>query len=92
MNKDYYGLMISAQNIRDRWKWQIILPYGVELTSNEDYTTPEKALMGGERWISAETTFNAVNSCLSQFYSVGTLDQFEYINLTESLRGITQRC
>lgn len=92
MHKNYYGLVICAISLRTRWKWQIALPYGVQLTSNEDYGSPEKALSGGKRWIDSEATFNALNSCLSQFYSAGSLDQGEYTNLIESLRGITQRC
>ncbi|MEB3280369.1 MAG: hypothetical protein VKK42_15765 [Lyngbya sp.] len=92
MHKDYYGLMICAVSIRNHWKWQIALPYGVQLTSNEDYPTAEKALNGGKRWIDTEATFNALNSCMSQLYSAGKLTQTEYTNLIESLRGITQRC
>jgi hypothetical protein len=92
MHKDYYGLMICAVSLRNRWKWQIALPYGVQLTSNENYMTAEKALIGGTRWIETEATFNALNSCLSQFYGAGRLNQTEYSKLIESLRGITQRC
>ncbi len=92
MDRDYYGLLISSLSIRNRWKWQIALPYGVELTSNDDYPTPEKALVGAERWIVSETAFNAINSCLSQLYGTGSINQPEYTNLTESLRRITQRC
>ena len=92
MHKDYYGLMICAVSVRNYWKWQIALPYGVQLTSNEDYSTAEKALNGGKRWIETEATFNALNSCMSQFYSAGKLSETEYTNLIESLRGITQRC
>ncbi|MEL7037581.1 MAG: hypothetical protein AAFO04_18445, partial [Cyanobacteria bacterium J06592_8] len=71
MNRDYYGLVIGAINTQNCWKWQIALPYGVQLTSNEDYLTAEKAIKGGVRWIQTEATFNAINSCMSQFYSAG---------------------
>ena len=92
MDRDYYGLLISCLCVRHRWKWQIALPYGVQLTSNEDYPNPEKALVGAERWIISEAAFNAINSCLSQLYGRGTIDQPEYTNLIESLRRITKRC
>lgn len=92
MHNDYYGLLISTLSIRHRWKWQIILPYGGHLTSNEDYATPEQALEGGQQWLATESAFNALNSCLAQFYSAGTLNPSEYSNLMNSLRKITQRC
>ncbi|MGL5082289.1 MAG: hypothetical protein ACRC8A_12460 [Microcoleaceae cyanobacterium] len=92
MHQDYYGLGISTLSQRDRWRWQIALPYGVQLTSNEDYPTAEQALAGGKQWIRAESVFNSLNGCLSQFYGSGALTQVEYSNLLESLRGITQRC
>ncbi|AMW31137.1 MULTISPECIES: hypothetical protein [Arthrospira] len=92
MHKDYYGLLISTLSFRHRWKWQIILPYGGHLTSNNDYSTPEEALLGGKSWIDSETAFNALNSCLAQFYSSGLINPPEYQNLMDSLRGITQRC
>lgn len=92
MHKDYYGLLISALSVRHRWKWQIILPYGGYLTSNEDYSSAEDALSGGKCWVERESTFNAVNSCLAQFYSAGVLNLSEYSSLMDSLRGITQRC
>ncbi|MGF1492640.1 MAG: hypothetical protein ACFBSC_09340 [Microcoleaceae cyanobacterium] len=92
MKQNYYGLCISALNSRDGWRWQIALPYGVQLTSNEGYPTSEGALAGGKHWIDVESTFKALNTCLSQFYGSGTLSEVEYSYLLESLRGITQRC
>jgi hypothetical protein len=93
MHKDYYGLLISTLSLRHRWKWQIILPYGGGyLTSNEDYVSAVEALKEGKYWLERESAFNAINSCLDQFYSAGVLNPSEYSSLMDSLRGITQRC
>ncbi|CAC5343128.1 MULTISPECIES: hypothetical protein [Planktothrix] len=92
MHKDYYGLLISTLSFRHRWKWQIILPYGEYLTSDEDYASAEEALREGKSWLERKSAFNAINSCLAQFYSAGVLNPSEYSSLIDSLRGITESC
>ena len=82
--QNYYGLQVAAVPVCDRWKWQIFLPFGGSLTSNEDYPTPEKAIVGGQRWIDRESAFNAINGCLSELCGRQILTQQEYRNLIES--------
>jgi hypothetical protein len=90
MRQNYYGLQISAVPVNRRWKWQLFLPFGGSLTSNEDYSTPEQALDGGQRWIAIESAFNALNDCLSELGGRQVIAQQEYRNLMESFIGITR--
>ncbi|MDP8965872.1 MAG: hypothetical protein M3O33_18185 [Cyanobacteriota bacterium] len=92
MRHDYYGLQISALPKSDRWKWQIVLPFGEVLKSYEDYSTAEQALVEGKRWIDTESTFDALNRCLSELCGNQMISKQEYCNLMESFIGITEQC
>lgn len=92
MGISYYGLSISALSVSDRWKWQIVLPFGSLLSSKDEYATPEQALAAGKDWINTESAFNALNRCLSELCGTQVISQQEYCNLMESFIGITQRC
>ena len=92
MRHNYHGLQIWAVAASDRWKWQIVLPFGGILTSNEDYPKPERALARGKHWIDRESAFNALNDCLSELCGNRIVNQQEYRNLMESFIGITQHC
>jgi hypothetical protein len=92
MRQNYYGLQITALPASDRWKWQVVLPFGVSIASNKYYPTPEQALAGGKRWIDTESAFNALNNCLSELCGRQLLSQQEYRKLMQSFVGITQRC
>jgi len=92
MDDDYYGIQILPIALSDRWKWQIILPVGVSVTSIANYDTPEQALYYGRHWVSTETTFYALERCLSELCSKGSIHKQEYHNLIQSLLQITQQC
>jgi hypothetical protein len=92
MGHNYHGLQISALPSSDRWKWQIVLPFGGTLTANEDYPTPERALAAGKHWIERESALNALNGCLSELYGKQIISYQEYRNLMQSFIGLTQHC
>ncbi|MBF2027340.1 MAG: hypothetical protein IGS48_11305 [Oscillatoriales cyanobacterium C42_A2020_001] len=89
---DYYGIQILSVALSDRWKWQVILPVGVSVTSIDNYDTPEQALYHGRCWVSAETAFYALDHCLSELCHKGSIHTLEYQSLIQSLLQITQRC
>lgn len=87
---DYYGIRISLIPLHDRWHWQVSLPLGVVVTSPITYPTKEQALQEGRHWLSAESAFQAINSCLSELNRKGAIHQREYCDLLQSLMQITQ--
>ncbi|HEY9661180.1 MAG TPA: hypothetical protein V6C65_22230 [Allocoleopsis sp.] len=91
MDSDYFGIRVVSVLIRDRWKWQVTLPIGATVTSNEGYPTPEQAVEQGKHWIGAESIFDSVNICLTELCEQGKLQQREYSDLMQSLATITRR-
>ncbi|MDX2229487.1 MAG: hypothetical protein NW220_07605 [Leptolyngbyaceae cyanobacterium bins.349] len=89
MDSDYYGIKISVIPLRDRWRWQVVL-VGISVTSEVAYDTQEQALQEGQRWISAETAFRALNNYLSELSGKGAIHRREYCDLLQSLVQITQ--
>lgn len=90
MSTDYFGIRILSIPLGDRWQWQITFPFGVIITSPTAFATAEQALEQGRQWISAETAFQALNHCLSEFTHKGAIHQREYCDLLQSLAQITQ--
>lgn len=90
MIEDYYGLTIAPLETCDRWKWQIILPFGTAMTSYEEYATPEQAIEQGKRWLNIETAFTALNQVLSELWNQGSLSRQEYRHLLESFLHVTR--
>lgn len=91
MDGDYYGIQILSVALSDRWKWQVILPVGVSVTSIDNYDTPEQALYHGKHWVCTETAFHALERCLSELCHKGAIHKQEYHSLMQSLFLITQQ-
>lgn len=91
VSTDYYGIQITIMPIERFWRWQVTLPVGATVTSNETYTTPELALAEGKHWVAAETAFYAMNNVLAELCGKGSIHKREYCDLMESVIHLTQR-
>ncbi len=87
-SQNYYGIPINPALVSDRWKWQVTLPIGTIITSNQVFATADLAIEHGRQWISAEMTFSSLNSCLSELCGQGALQRQEYCNLMASFLQI----
>jgi hypothetical protein len=90
MYRSYYGLKIAVVPTGARWKWQVNLPIGATVTSNQDYSTSEQALSQGKAWINAEGTFSAINVWLMELCGKGGIQRQEYGKLMQSVLQITK--
>lgn len=90
MSESYYGLKIATIFAGNRWKWQVTLPIGATVTSNQNYSTSAQALDEGKAWISAEGTFSAIDAWLTELCGRGTIHQQEYGKLMQSVLNVTR--
>jgi hypothetical protein len=90
MRESYYGLKVAVTAFGERWKWQVTLPFGAIVTSNQDYPTTTQALNQGIAWIAAEGVFNAIDNWLSELSSRDLIQPQEYSKLMSSLLQVTR--
>lgn len=90
MSDSYYGLKVGAVAFGHRWRWQVVLPIGATVTSNQDYSTWEQALSQGKGWINAEGAFSAMNGWLIDLCNRGEIQQQEYGRLLQSVLDVTR--
>lgn len=90
MHESYYGLRIAAISVGCRWKWQVLLPIGATVTSNQDYSTSAQAMRQGKAWINGEGAFSALNVWLGELRQRGGIKHQEYGKLLHSVLQITK--
>ncbi|MCU0525192.1 MAG: hypothetical protein MUF72_10235 [Elainella sp. Prado103] len=90
MSDNYYGLKIGVVAVGNRWRWQVLLPIGVTVTSNQHYLTCEQALSQGKFWINAEGVFSALDLWLFELCNRGEIQQQEYGRLMQSVLHVTR--
>lgn len=87
---NYYGLKIGVVAAGEQWRWQVLLPIGATVTSNQHYRTWEQALNQGKFWINAEGVFSALDLWLLELCNRGEIQQQEYSKLMQSVLQVTQ--
>lgn len=85
MDSDYFGIRVVSVLVRDRWQWQVTLPVGATVMSNECFDSAKEALERGKYWIGAESIMASLNLCLSELCADGKLDKQEYCDLMASV-------
>lgn len=90
MQSDYYGISIASTPLSVGWRWQVTLPVGSTITSDENFDTAEQAIDHATHWVSSEAAFSALNACLADLCKRRMLSQQEYCNLMRSCLQITR--
>jgi squalene cyclase len=89
MRHSYYGLTISTIVHDGRWKWQIMLPIGATITSDQDFLTAQQALTQGQDWINGEGIFSSLGGWLTELQEKGAIEPQEYTRLMKSILQVT---